>query len=68
MSTKAYYIKERHNGQSDPYFVAEGQLAKAAAKRKEKTLAGFNVMHSFPTKEAYEAKIAELKSLGEMFI
>lgn len=62
---KPYWIKERDNFQSAPYFVACGQLSKTAAMRKEKTLSGINTMHRFDTEAAYLARLAELKASGE---
>lgn len=64
---KLFWIKERHN-QNGVYFVAEGPLSKTAAKRKEKSLAGFNIMHGFPFESDYNARIAELKAKGEKFV
>lgn len=62
---KKFWIKERNNGQTATYFVLCGRLFKKEARAKESTLAGFNVMHSFDTEEAYKARIAELKKAGE---
>lgn len=62
---KPFWIKERDNGQSPPYFVACGRLSVAAAKRKEQPLAGSNIMHRFDSEEAYSAKLAELRQAGE---
>lgn len=59
-----YCIKERDNFQSPVYYVACGKLSNAAAKRKEKSLAGCNTMHAFDTLEAYEARLAELRATG----
>lgn len=59
-----YYIKERNNGQSKTYYVAEGQLSKKDAAKKENTLAGTNNMLPFETESEYLAKIEELKLKG----
>lgn len=63
-----YYIKERHNGQSKPYFVLCGKMPAKEAKGMENTLAGFNIVHKFKTKREYEAKIAEIKASGESIV
>lgn len=65
MKNYPYYIKERHNPQTGIYYVAYGQLSKAAAKRKESSLYGSNVMLRFDTEAEYQAKLAELKKKGE---
>lgn len=59
---KLFYIKERHNPQLDVYYIAEGQLSKAMAKRKESSLYGYNIMRSFETKDAYDAACKELNA------
>jgi hypothetical protein len=64
---KQYYIKERINPQLGTYYVACGQMSKAAARRSENPLYGENIMHSFETESAYLARIQELKRLGEKF-
>lgn len=61
---KSFYIKERHNPQTGMYCVAEGQLTKKDAKKKEDALYGTNIMHSYPTEKAYKAAIAKFKSDG----
>lgn len=62
---KSYYIKERHNPQfKKPYFVACGQLSKAAAKRKDASLHGYNVMREYKTESEYNQAIENLKSKG----
>jgi len=62
---KLFYIKERHNGQSKPYYVAYGQISAAEAKRNEKSLAGFNIMHGFSSETDYLARLEELRQQGE---
>jgi hypothetical protein len=65
MRQLSYWIKERHNPQFDkPYYMAKGQLTKAAAKRMEDSLYGFNVMLEYPTKKAYEEALIDLRSKG----
>ena len=61
---KKFWIKERHNPQIGVYYVACGQLSKAEAMGKTKTLYGTNLMHSFDTSAAYEARLAELYKSG----
>ena len=63
--TLLWWIKERHNPQLGVYYVAYGQMTKAAAKRYDDSLYGDNYMLSFPTEEAYNAKLAELREKGE---
>lgn len=65
MNEKPYWIKERHNPQSGVYYVACGQLSKTAAKKKESSLYGDNVMLRFDTESEYRAKLTELKNKGE---
>jgi len=63
---KSYWIKERHNPQlTKPYYSLCGQLSKTAARKKENSLYGFNIMLEFPTLAEYEAKVKELKDGGE---
>lgn len=65
MNTKSYYIKKRNNPQHrKPYYVACGQLSKTAAKRKEKSLYGFNTMLEYKTEQEYKDAIELLKSQG----
>jgi hypothetical protein len=64
MKPKRFWIKERHNPQLGTYYVAEGQLSMTAARRKESSLYGTNIMHEYATEADYNAKIAELKKLG----
>jgi len=59
-----YYIKERYNPQTGTYFVAEGQMTKTEAKRHEKPIYGWNIMHGFDSLAAYEKRLGELKSEG----
>jgi len=62
---KLYYIKERHNPQlGKPYYTAYGQLSKRAAKDKEGSLYGYNVMLKFESKEEYQAEIERLINSG----
>ena len=62
---KLFYVKERSNPQCGTYWVAEGQLSKAEAKAKTKTLYGSNTMHSFSTQELYAAFLAQLRADGK---
>ena len=62
---KQWYIMERHNPQLGVYYVAKGQMPKAEAKQYERPIYGHNYMLAFPTKEAYSAKIAELRNSGQ---
>lgn len=64
---KKFYLKERHNGQTGIYFVQLGQLTKKDATKHEKSLSGFNIVHSYETKEEYENVITELKAEGGKF-
>ena len=60
-----YYIGKRLNPQlPKPYFVAYGQLSKAAAKRKSNTLYGDMIMESFESGLSYAARIVELEAQG----
>lgn len=55
MAGKYFWIKERENPQLGTYFVAMGQISMKTAHAYETgTLYGFNTMHRFATKEAYE--------------
>lgn len=65
MKNYPFWIKERHNPQTGIYYVACGQLSKTAAKKKESSLYGSNVMLRFETEAEYQAKLAELKKNGE---
>jgi hypothetical protein len=62
---KKWYLKERDNPQLGTYWVKCGQMSKTAAKRKESSLYGFNIMHGFDSESEYNAKIEELKKGGE---
>ena len=64
-ANQSYWIKERHNSQLGVYYVACVQLSKTAAKKKEKTLYGYNYMLEFATETEYEAKLAELRKDGQ---
>lgn len=62
---KSFYIKERHNPQFDkPYYVPQGQLSKAEAKRKEKSLYGDNIMLEYKTFEEYVEAQNKFKKEG----
>ncbi len=62
---KAYWLKERQNPQfNKPYYVAEGQLTKAEAKKKENGVYGFNKMIPFETESEYLEVINKLKADG----
>ena len=64
---QSYWIKERHNPQFDePYYVLCGQLGKREAKKKEKSMYGFNNMLEFTSLEAYEQKATELREQGKI--
>jgi hypothetical protein len=60
-----YWIKERHNPQLGCYYVGLGQLSKTAARKYERPLYGENIMHSFDTESAYQARLDELRAAGE---
>ncbi len=60
-----YWIKERQNPQTGTSFTPCGQMRATAAKKKEKTLYGCNIMRSFDTIEAYEAELKRLRDTGE---
>lgn len=62
-----FWIKERNNYQSI-YFVAEGQLSKAEAKRKENPAHGANAMISYDTEEEYLAAQAKIIQEGGRFL
>lgn len=62
---KKFWIKERENPQLGTYFIGEGRLSVAAAKRMEDTRYGTNIMHSFETGEAYRAELKRLLEAGE---
>ncbi len=63
-----FWIKERDNPQLGTYWVACGQLSTAAAKRKESSLYGFNIMHRFDTEKAYKARLSKLRKSGERLL
>ena len=65
MAGKYFWIKERENPQLGTYYVACGQISIKEALPRERTLYGFNIMHRYATKEAYEAEISRLKAKGE---
>ncbi len=62
---KKWYIKQRDNPQLGTYYVACGQLSKAAARRQEGSLYGFNLMRPYETYQQYEKALADLKANGE---
>jgi hypothetical protein len=66
MKREYYWIKERHNGQTAPYFVEMGAMPTKEAMKHEQTLAGYNVMHRFTSLPEYEHKLAELKLTGKI--
>ncbi len=61
---KSFYIKERHNGQTGVYYVGMGQLTKKDAKKREESLAGFNIIHECKTEELYKETLETLKAEG----
>lgn len=62
---KSYWIKKRYNPQFDkPYFSGCGQLSKTAAKKKEKSLYGYNKMLEYSTQEEYTQALEQFKSEG----
>ena len=62
---RSYWIKERRNPQLDkPYYVACGQLGMKAAKKKEKSLYGYNIMWEYKTLEQYNQAIDSFKAAG----
>ena len=65
MTTKYFWIKERHNPQLGVYWVTCGQMKISEAKKYEKSSYGNNYMHKFKTEEEYKAKITEIISDGE---
>mgnify|MGYP001568133194 FL=1 len=66
MAGKYFWIKERENPQVGTYYVACGQITiKEAQGHERQSLYGFNIMHKYTTKEAYEAEISRLKAKGE---
>jgi hypothetical protein len=62
---RLYWIKERQNPQLGTYYVACGLMFKSEAKRMASPLYGDNIMHRFYTKDAYDARLAELRAKGE---
>ena len=62
---KKFYIKERNNPQfNKQYYVAEGQLTIAEAKKKENPIYGNNYMLSFETEKEYLNAIDKFKADG----
>ncbi len=68
MRSQRFYVKERHNPQPGVYYVACGQMSKAAAHRAESPLYGYNIMRGFDTKEQYDAHLASLLERGERLL
>lgn len=65
MKNKPFYLGKRSNPQlAKPYYRMYGQLSKAEVKRNENCLYGSMYLIPFQTKEEYESKITELKTLG----
>ena len=64
MKSKPWWIKERDNPQLGTYYVAMGPMTVKEAEKYENSLYGFNIMHKFETKEAYEQEIYRLKQSG----
>lgn len=62
---KKYWITERHNPQLGVYYIAEGQMSGAAAKRKSNPIYGSNIVHGFETEVAYNARLKQLRKQGE---
>lgn len=60
-----FWIKERHNPQLGTYWVACGKMSKADARKCERPLYGFNIMHAFDSEEAYNARLDELRKAKE---
>ena len=62
---KKFYIIERHNPQfKKQYYIPHGQLSKSAAKAKEKTVYGYNIMLEYETEIEYNNSIENLKAKG----
>ncbi len=59
-----YYIKERNNLQSPTYYCLEGKLTAKDARKKENSLAGYNIMHGYQTEKEYSEAIEKLKAEG----
>lgn len=66
MTTKKWYIKERHNPQlNNPYYVPQGQLTKKRVKELQNGYSfGYNNYLSFDTEEEYLAEIERLQNAG----
>lgn len=63
---KYYWIKERHNPQQGPYYVACGNTYSVKnAKKIETPLYGDNIMHKFNSEQEYNNEIERLKKAGE---
>ena len=65
MNIKSYWIKKRYNPQFDkPYYSACGQLSKTVARRKAKSLYGYNELLEFKTEGEYNKALEKFKSEG----
>lgn len=64
--SKKFFIKERHNPQfKKPYYVPEGLLTKAEARRKEdKCIYGYNIMLEYNTEKEYQDAINKFREEG----
>ena len=59
---KPYWIKERNTPQLGTYYVPYGQMSRAKAKKHEKSLYGYNIMHAFKNEAAYLARLTKLRA------
>ena len=62
---KPWWIKERSNPQLGVYYVEMGQMSKTEAKKHEKPLYGFNVMHRYENEGDYKDALENFKALGK---
>lgn len=64
-----YWARHRVSPQSD-YWVLEGQQLVSKIQRLEKkgSLYGWNTYYRFDSKEAYDAKVRELRESGERIL
>lgn len=65
MKNYPWWIKARHNPQLGTYYVACGQMSKAAARRYERPLYGDNVMMRYETEREYKAALEHLNRSGK---
>ena len=65
MAGKYFWIKERYNPQLGTYYILQGRITVAEAKRMESTLYGDNWMHKYKTETEYQSAIAKLIKDGE---